>query len=380
MPLNNTINVLHLVHSYGVGGAEKVVHYLCKHSPKHFRHTVCSFFKPPGNQSNWYEETPGEIIFLNKKHGNDPGAILRLANIIKEKDVHIVHAQGWATYVEGLTATKLMNRVGRKFVYAFHGKTMNDVLYGVPLRRRVVQNVISRFDDAIVAPSNHMASDYASEMKIPRSLIRVIHNGIDLSCYDGGTHKNARKVLGIEDNAFVVGFVGRLDPVKNLDGLLMAFKRSIDLFSDKKARLLVVGDGQELQRLKDLSKTLELEKQVYFSGMRNDVGFCLSAMDVYVQPSFYEGHSNTILEAMASGLPVISTHVGGTPEIVTHGDSGFLFKPGDTEEIAMAIAELRNNSDKRGIMAEKGRQKVKDLFSVDTMVKNYIGLFDELLR
>jgi glycosyltransferase involved in cell wall biosynthesis len=174
--------------------------------------------------------------------------------------------------------------------------------------------------------------------------------------------------------------VGRLDPVKNLDGLFMAFKRSIDLFSDKKARLLVVGDGQELPRLKDLSKALGLEKQVYFSGMRNDVGFCLSAMDVYVQPSFYEGHSNTILEAMASGIPVISTHVGGTPEIVTHGDSGFLFKPGDTEEIAMAIAELRNNSDKRGIMAEKGRQKVKDLFSVDTMVKNYIGLFDELLR
>ncbi len=378
---SKTQNILHLVHSYGVGGAEKVVHYLCKHTPKNYRHTVCSFLKPEGLQSSWYKETPGEIVFLEKKPGNDIGAVLRLSKIIKERDIHIVHAQGWATYVEGFLATRMATGVSRKFIYAFHGKTMDDVINGIPFRRRVMQRIISRFDDAIVAPSEHMANDYASEMQIPRSLIRVIYNGIDLKCYSGN-RGSVRKNMGIKDNAFVVGYVGRLDPVKNLDVLLKAFKRSLEISplseNSDMATLLVVGDGPELLRLKDFSKRLDIDNKIIFTGMRPDVGSCLSAMDVFVQPSFYEGHSNTILEAMASGLPVISTLVGGTPEIITHGETGFLFQPSDMEKIAVTIGLLYQNPDIRMKTAENGRLKVRAMFSVENMVKKYIALFDEL--
>ena len=130
--------------------------------------------------------------------------------------------------------------------------------------------------------------------------------------------------------------------------------------------------------MKQLARDLHLEGDILFLGMRNDVSLCLSAMDVYVQPSFYEGHSNTILEAMAAGLPVISTSVGGTPEIIEHGHSGLLFQPDDLEGIAGAIFTLWQDEKKRQVLAEAGKETVKQRFSAETMVRSYSDLFCRL--
>ncbi|MDL1974311.1 MAG: glycosyltransferase [Deltaproteobacteria bacterium] len=380
MPPSGSINVLHLVHRYTVGGAEAVVNYLCRYSPPNIKNIVCSFYEPDQVGARLYCAT-GKTICLNKRPGNDFGAVRRLAGIIREKNIDLVHAQAWATYIEGLLAVKLLNRNSCRFVYAFHGKTIADVKNGIPWRRRVAQKFAGRFTDAIIAPSRQMADDYAGTVGVVREQVQVIYNGIDLFCY-GRQFKDSRKQLGLGTDEFVVGFVGRLDPVKNLDGLLMAFHKTLERVtvtgSKQHFRLLIVGDGAELVKLQRLTKELQLEKNIIFLGMRDDVALCLSAMDVYVQPSFYEGHSNTILEAMAAGLPVISTYVGGTPEIIKHEHSGLLFQPDDLDGISNAIFTLWHDKKKRQAIAEAGKRTIKQNFSVETMVKAYDDLFCRL--
>lgn len=375
------LTVLHLVHRYTVGGAEAVVNYLCRYSPPHINNIVCSFYEPDQAGASKYGDA-GKLICLYKRHGNDLGAVRRLAGVIRDNDVDLVHAQGWATYIEGLLAAKIFSRKNCRFVFAFHGKTIADVKNGIPWRRRTAQRIAGRFTDAIIAPSRQMAEDYTRTMGVAQDSVRIIYNGIDLSCY-GQHHADARKQLGIAADEFVVGFVGRLDPVKNLDILCRAFHKSLQQAqsagSSRPFRLIIVGDGAELGNMKQLARDLHLEENILFLGMRNDVSLCLSAMDVYVQPSFYEGHSNTILEAMAAGLPVVSTSVGGTPEIIEHDQTGLLFQPDDLEGISGAIFTLWQDEKKRQVIAAAGKQTVKQRFSAQTMTKAYADLFGKLI-
>lgn len=377
MPQSENITVLHLVHKYTVGGAEAVVNYLCRFSPPHIKNIICTFYEPDQDGLRLYGSDT-EIICLNKRPGNDFKAVIRLAGIIRDKNVDIVHAQGWATYIEGLVAAKLLSRQKCRFVYAFHGKTIADVKNGIPWRRRRAQKIAGRFTDQIIAPSRQMADEYASTSGIPHDIVQVLYNGIDLSCY-GKCCPDARKQLGLTPDDFVIGFVGRLDPVKNLPGLFQAFCLTLRMVAQtgnsQRLRLLLVGDGSELVNLQQLASKLKIEENVLLLGMRDDVALCLSGMDIYAQPSFYEGHSNTILEAMAAGLPVISTNVGGTPEIIEHNHSGLLFQPDDHEGMSKAIFKLLQDQKKRRELAETGKQIVRQKFSVEIMVKAYADLF-----
>lgn len=375
-----TATILHLVHRYTVGGAEAVVNYLCRFSPPHINNIVCSFYEPDSGGLQQSDSTV-EILCLHKRVGNDVKAVQRLAAIIRDKKVDIVHAQGWATYIEGLAAAKLFSRKKCKFVYAFHGKTIADVQNGIPPRRRIAQKVAAGFTDVIIAPSRQMAADYAATSRLPANKVQVLYNGIDLSCY-GRHYPEARRQMNIHPDDFVIGFVGRIDQVKNLPGLFQAFylarEKMSRISTAQRLCLLLVGDGLEMANLKELAAQLKIKEQVSFLGMRGDIAFCLSAMDVYAQPSFYEGHSNTILEAMAAGLPVISTDVGGTPEIITHNQSGLLFQPDDYEGMSQAILQLLEDETKRNALAKAGKQTVQERFSVETMVKAYVDLFEKL--
>ena len=378
MTESKNITVLHLVHRYTVGGAEAVINYLCRFSPPTITNIVCSFHDPDEHGLATYGQD-AEILCLDKRPGNDFRAVLRLGKIIRDKCVDLVHAQGWGTYIEGLFAAKLLAWGRKPLVYAFHGKTINDVKNGIPGRRRIIQKAASLFTDAIIAPSSQMAGDYASTIGLAPDKVNVIYNGIDLSRYQQ-SYPGAKQELGLGPSDFVIGFVGRLDPVKNLYGLLKVFSLVLDMLGENELalRLILVGDGPELSGLKDKARQMNIHDHVLFLGMRQDIPLCLSAMDVYIQPSFYEGHSNTLLEAMTSGLPVISTKVGGTPEIIAHGKTGLLFEPDNYEGMANAVFSLLKDSARREALADAGRQLVMEKFSVQTMVKAYSDLFYSL--
>jgi glycosyltransferase involved in cell wall biosynthesis len=373
------IKMLHLVHRYTMGGAEVVLNNVCKYSSQNITNVICSFAPP---DDHFIADNANiTLLTLNKGEGNDYKIIQKIKQIISKYEIDIVHAQGWSTYIEGLLAAKFNCKRRCKFLFAFHGKTIEDIQVGIPFRRKFAQKLASYFSDKIIAPSKEMIADYQTTFHVSPRKTQVIYNGIELERF-GKKRPEAKTKVNLPENSFVIGFVGRLDPVKNIPGIIKAFKIFHDKLApeeQKKIFLFVVGDGSERQSLEELTATMSLQNHIIFQGRTNEVPQCLNAMDVYMQPSFYEGHSNTILEAMAASLPVISSTVGGTPEIIEHGVNGFLFQPDSHMEMAETLLHLFQSSDLCEKVGEKACQYVSANFSVENMVMGYERMYAEIL-
>jgi len=180
----------------------------------------------------------------------------------------------------------------------------------------------------------------------------------------------------------VVGTVGRLTPVKDQHTLLRALAelRSTRPALCQRVRVMIVGGGQLQQSLTELIDELNLGDLTWLTGDRDDVPALLSAMDIFVLPSLAEGISNTVLEAMASGLPVIATAVGGNLELVEQGYNGSLVPVGSPPALAAAMAELLENAAQRASQGAHARTRVSERFDWERTVAGYLRVYDELLR
>jgi len=204
----------------------------------------------------------------------------------------------------------------------------------------------------------------------------AICNGVDTHRFRPGGRQVARAALGIGPERIVVGTVGRLDPVKDQVGLLRAFSRVVD---DSRVLLLIAGDGPCRAELETTVSALGLDGRVRLLGERDDVPSVLAAMDVFVLCSIAEGISNTILEAMATGLPVVATRVGGNPELVVDGKTGCLVEPRSPAALA---ASLRRYFEDPRLLAQHGgsaRALAVAGFSLERMVGAYEQLYERLL-
>jgi glycosyltransferase involved in cell wall biosynthesis len=148
-----------------------------------------------------------------------------------------------------------------------------------------------------------------------------------------------------------------------------------------KSKLMIVGGGDEYDKLKELVSMLKLQNSILLTGMRKDSSNCMRAMDIYILPSLYEGFSVTILEAMATGLPILAGRVGGTPEMVEHGVNGYFFEIDKTQEERMAELMIRLCDDAllRQEMGRRGREKVLEKFTLSCMVREYEKIFEHLV-
>jgi glycosyltransferase involved in cell wall biosynthesis len=219
---------------------------------------------------------------------------------------------------------------------------------------------------------------YMRASGLPRGRLGVIHNGIDPGpSPEAAGRAAARARLGLWSDAFIVGTVARLDPVKDLETLLRGFATARASHPD--ARLVVVGDGTERAALERIAASLGLGGSVLFLGERHDVREILPAFDVFVNTSVTEGVSITILEAMAAGLPVVATAVGGTPEVIVDGQQGILVPARSPEKIGQAILELARNPALRQRLGTAGRRRVQDRFTVDRMVAEYMEVYRSCL-
>jgi glycosyltransferase involved in cell wall biosynthesis len=182
--------------------------------------------------------------------------------------------------------------------------------------------------------------------------------------------------LGLSPETFVIGLVGRLDPVKDHETLLRAFKIAIEKNTSRKLALIITGSGPLSEELRMISRRLNIADSVNFTGERDDVIHLYKCMDIYVLPSIAEGISNTILEAMASGLPVIASKVGGNLELVDQEKTGFFFTPGNIEELAGLIDRYAGD---RSLLTDHGinsRQLAVHEFSIKNMTDKYEALYE----
>jgi glycosyltransferase involved in cell wall biosynthesis len=208
----------------------------------------------------------------------------------------------------------------------------------------------------------------------PPETVGVIYNGIDPGPLSTPQHREAaRRQLGLSPEARVIGTVARLDPVKNLTFLVDAFAEIAA--DDDLLNLVIVGEGPERHRLARLVEERGLVSRVCLAGHRESPRELLPAFDIYANTSSTEGVSVTILEAMAAGLPVVATAVGGTPEVVIEGETGLLVPSHRVDDLGAAMERLKGDPLLRDRLARAGRERVEAVFSLDRMVTEYKQLY-----
>jgi sugar transferase (PEP-CTERM/EpsH1 system associated) len=370
------INVLNIVYKMTFGGAEKVLADLINGSDNRFHHVICSL-TPHDDFVDQIREEKRFIIDLLKTQGNDWKIPIAISKIIRKEKIDIVHCQNWGTYLEGYLGARLQVKMP-KFVFAVHGKIASD-LEGVPQRRILMQRFLSNRIDGIITPSFDLKEDYARTIGVSSSIIDVIYNGVDINVFKPANDScESKKRFGFLPSHTVIGCVARFDRIKNIPSLIKGFAFCHSKFPE--TRLLLVGDGEEMEQIRRLIRQLDLEDVVSLPGKRQDVHRCLRALDIYIQPSHYECMPVTILEAMSSGLAVIAPRVGGIPEIIVDDYNGILLDYPGPEAIASALARLVVNQDMRCRYAINNRDLIERKFSLKSMVQAYERYFDSIIN
>lgn len=231
-----------------------------------------------------------------------------------------------------------------------------------------------RLVDRVIAVSANVRDFCISGIGLPAEKVTLIYNGIEMPAVPGVSCRTARAALGLSPDGTVLGVVSRLDPAKGVDILIRA------LPALENVTLTIIGDGAERAALETLAEELGVAGRICWAGYRPDVYSLLPAFDVFVQPSRFEGLPTTVMEAMAAGLPVVATAVGGTPEVVEDGKTGLLVPPADPIALAQAITRLLEDTDLRSALGRAGYERVVKLFSVEQMVRQTEALYEELLR
>lgn len=239
--------------------------------------------------------------------------------------------------------------------------------------------------DVIVTVSKAVAVSLA-EAGIDGRRIEVVYDGVELERFDSpDVYPVLRSELGLPADTPLIGFVGRLCPEKGVEDFLAAAARILPRTPN--ARFVIVGEPDSscqngyLSKLKRLAGELALEHACFFCGLRRDIPQIMRSIDIFALPTWQEACPNTVLEAMASRVPVLASRVGGVPELVEHGKTGVLHEPRDTEAIAQGMLCLLNMPDAARLgMGLAGQARVRAHFSIQKHVERMHGLFGSLLQ
>jgi sugar transferase (PEP-CTERM/EpsH1 system associated) len=359
---------MHVVFRLEAGGMELgVVKLVNNLTSGRVDSSICST-RPAGSIRSLVSATVA-IFELERRTGNDPALVWRLYRLFRRERPDIVHTHAWGTLLEGLVAAR-----AARVPVVIHGE------HGT-LQARPHQIALQRWGwaaaDRMLTVSSRLADHLAQVARFPRERIRTIRNGVDLSRFGRVNRDDARQTLGIAAGSHVVATIGRLVPVKDhmmlLDALAVVNKQHCH-----DVQLLIAGDGPLKAALAARAASLGIESCVHLLGHRPDVENVLAAADVFVLSSASEGLSNTILEAMAAGLPVVATRVGGADEMVEDGTTGLLVTPGSATELAAALSVVLHDPARRHTMGVAGRARAEHEFSLEAMVSRYEEMYLEM--
>lgn len=364
--------VLHVTFNMGIGGTEQVIRQLVTHLPQNeFVSEVLCIDGTIGEIGRQLQKNGVEVQAFRRKKGIDLKLAIRLRRMIRDQKIDILHCHQYTPWFYGWLATR---GTRARLVFTEHGR-----FYPDQYRYKAIfaNPVMALFTDTVVAISAATRRALSRYEFIPAAKIRVIYNGIQSLDGAGAQSNGVRSRLNIPVEAFVLGTVARLDPVKNQSMMLEAFAQLCIRYPD--VWLLMVGDGPDRQQLEALSSELGIAERVIFTGFQSEPAPYLATMDLFLLSSHTEGTSMTLLEAMSLGIPVVATAVGGNPEIVADGDTGYLVRPGDSESLASAVVTYRERAIDTESFAEACRNRFHERFSVETMVEAYAACYRSLL-
>jgi len=370
-----TAHIVHIVHRFDTGGMENgMVNLFNTLSPDRYRHTVVALT----DYSDFrHRITAQQVDFhaLNRAPGHGLGWTIPLWKLLRQLKPDLVHTRNLAA----LEAQFVAAAAGiRATVHGEHGRDVFD-LYGQNWKYNLLRRAARSFVSNYIAVSRDLATWLRLAIRVPARKIHQIYNGVDSDTFH--PREGARPDIlppGFADGeAVVFGSVGRMAEVKDYPMLVHAFihlaQQQPDLAG--RARLVIVGEGQTRQACQHLLDEAGMANLAWLPGERHDIAAVMQALDVFVLPSRNEGISNTILEALASGLPVIATAVGGNVELVEDEVNGVLVKAGDAEAMAQALLGYLQSPARIAEHGQQARMVTEQRFSIPTMAEAYSTVY-----
>ncbi len=372
--------IAHIVHRFGTGGLENGVVNLINNLPAdRYRHAVIcltdySEFRDRIVRSDI------SVIALEKPEGTHPVMFKPLWRQLRELRPALVHTRNLAT-LEAQIPAYLLGVPCR--VHGEHGRDVFD-LHGANRAynrlRKLIRPVIQRY----IAVSHDLEEWLQRTVGVPRRRISQIYNGVDTERFRprAGERPVLQGLASVSDDTIVIGAVGRMAQVKDQMTLIKVFLSLLQTAPAvrERLRLAIIGDGPLRDQALAALHEAGAASCAWLPGDRSDVPNLLQAMDIFVLPSLGEGISNTLLEAMSCGLPVVATRVGGNPELVDEGVTGRLVPAGDAEAMAAALRDYIHDPGQRAAHGAAARRRVEQRFSLAAMVDAYQGVYDGLLK
>ena len=372
--------VAHIIYRLGVGGLENgLVNLINRTPPDRYRHAVICLKEATDFRRRLEGEVP--VYELHRREGKNVGVYARVYRLLRELKPAIVHTRNLAAVECQMPAWLAGVRLR---VHGEHGWDVFDP-DGTNRKYQWLRRFLKPFVHRYIPLSRHLESYLREKIGVPEERISRICNGVDTSVFHPaleGKGPIADCPFQSRKGQILVGTVGRMHGVKDQITLVKAFTGLLDRRPEfrETLRLIVVGDGPLRERARQMLESAALERLAWLPGERSDIAGILRGLDIFVLPSQAEGISNTILEAMASGLPVIATDVGGNPELVANGATGTLVPKEDPGAMATALEAYLDNPGAIAAHGAAGHRRVAESFSLDGMVGRYLAVYDELLN
>jgi len=375
------INLLYVITKLELGGAQKQLLSLIRHlDKKRFRLFLFTaedgLLLPEALSINGLTINKSTCLERPINLLKDLLVLIEIYRFIKKNNIEIVHTHSSKAGILGRLAARVAKV--RIILHTVHGWSFND--YQPSMVRLFfiwLERFIARFTDRLI-----VVSDYDKQKGLWNRIGKedkysLIHYGIDFSEF-GTKDQNIREELGININDLAIGMIACLKPQKSpQDFIKLAFlvkKVSPD------ARFLLVGDGILRKKTESLIRKFNLEKQVILTGWRKDIARVLSGIDVFVLTSLWEGLPVSVLEAMASSKPIVSTHTGGVADIIVEGSSGFLVPPKDMDKMSARLVILLKDKNLRIRMGQNAKEALSLNFALRNMIENNQSLYENLIK
>jgi len=369
-------HIFYVIDSFAVGGAQTQLLQLLQGLDKRENTIAVCPIWPLADLEPAFRATGVEIVPIHKRFPLDFSEAFRLGVAIRKFSPHIVHTwlftgSLWGRLGAWLAGSPVVIASERTFVTENYHPPFVDM----------ISKTFTRFTDAVTVNSTFGAA-FLVKKGYPIQKIHKIFNGVDTSRFhppDSAECRTAiRRELGCYGASIAVGMVGRLVPQKNQKILIAAMSRLIASGLD--IHLILIGDGPDRQQLVETVRDMKLEDRVHLTGQRTDIPEVLSALDIFALSSRWEGMPNVVLEAMATGLPVVATDVAGISDLVCEGQSGYIVPVDDPEKMAQALKMVAESSERRRSFGRYARTRCEQEFSLKKMVDSTLNLYSGLLK
>ncbi len=355
--------ILHIVLSMETGGLENGIVNIINYSNNDKFEMDILCLRAGGELISRITNPSSHVYFDDNDSHSLFNAIKKVYLHCQQYDYDIIHSHGYTTmlaaYVGGTLAKSPC------IINGEHG-----TLYFSSLKKRLLQKFLFKKMRINLTVSESLKEQICQVFSTSSKYFKTIINGVDIDKFTPTAINNdLASELKISPNTVVVGAVGRLVKVKNYDSLLRAMK--LVLQNNTKALLIIAGDGPEREKLENLTRQLNIENDVIFLGRKDNIHELMNMFNIFVLPSYYEGLSNTLLEAMACGVPVVASDVGGNKELVNTGSTGYLYPSNDSELLADNLLSLIGDIRKRRQFGKNARHDIEKNYSIQRMVNNY---------